>query len=56
MERIEFKVESFLRTGQGDFDALAIELFAYQYEKNQPYQSYCRSIGVHPDSVKNWRD
>jgi hypothetical protein len=56
MERIERRIEQFIRAGIGDWDSLALDLFAYQYERNAPYQAYCRSLGKTPDQVQDWRE
>lgn len=36
------------------FDALALEVFAFQYGNNEPYARYCDALGVHPRSVTDW--
>jgi acyl-protein synthetase LuxE len=56
MERLESRIEGFLRTGEGDFDALALELFSYQFEKNLPYQAYCRAQDIAPPKVRRWQE
>ncbi len=56
MERLQSRIESFLRTGEGYFDSLALELFAYQFQNNSAYQAYCRSQGMTLDAVKRWQD
>ena len=38
------------------FDALALELFAYQYEHNEPYRRMCEAFGRPPRAVGSWRD
>lgn len=38
------------------FEALALELFEFQYAANPPYQALCRSRGVHPGAVGSWKD
>ena len=38
------------------FDALALELFAYQYEHNEPYRRMCDAFGRPPPAVGSWRD
>jgi hypothetical protein len=54
MERLDQRIERFLRTGDGDFNSLAPKLFDYQRERNRPYQAYCRSLGV--NTVERWQD
>jgi hypothetical protein len=53
-ERLENQIERFLRTGEGDFDALALELFAFQFERNLPYRAFCKATGRMPGMVKRW--
>jgi hypothetical protein len=38
------------------FGRLALELFAYQYENNEPYRRYCNRYGRTPSDVRTWRD
>jgi len=38
----------------GEFAALALELFAYQYERNAPYRRFCRARGVEPGHIADW--
>jgi hypothetical protein len=40
----------------GVFEALALEIFAYQYEHNVPYQHYCDAVGVSPADVSTWTE
>ena len=41
---------------EAEFNALALRLFAYQFERNQPYQAFCRRRGRTPTSVSHWRE
>src|ERR1700682_2191221 len=56
MEHLQHNIGSFLKTGGGDFEREALELFAYQFEKNRPYQAYCRLQGVTPRGIRRWQD
>ncbi|MCX8007826.1 MAG: acyl-protein synthetase [Coriobacteriia bacterium] len=38
------------------FDDLAMRVFAYQYEHNEPYRSFCDAAGASPETVGDWRD
>ncbi|WP_378937589.1 LuxE/PaaK family acyltransferase [Metabacillus herbersteinensis] len=38
------------------FNKQALYLFAYQYQHNRPYQSYCRQKGKTLRTVKSWRE
>jgi hypothetical protein len=55
-ERLELRIERFLRSGSGDFETLALELFAYQFDRNKPYQAYCKAIGKTPGYVRMWEE
>lgn len=56
MERIQHRIERLLRTGEGDFNSLALDLFSYQYELNRPYQAYCKSLGIAPGGLSLWKE
>jgi len=56
IERLEIRIERFLRTGVGKFEILAPELFAYQFEKNAAYQAFCRAQGKTPATVLRWEE
>lgn len=56
IDRIQNKIERFLRTGEGEFNELALELFAYQFEHVGPYQTFCQAQRVMPGQVRTWRE
>jgi hypothetical protein len=56
MARLESRITSFLRTGEGDFESLALELLVYQFEKNLPYRTYCRAQGLKPSGITRWHE
>ncbi len=35
-----------------DFNSLALEVFAFQYEKNPVYQAFCKALKRNPDNVQ----
>lgn len=39
-----------------DFNALALKLFAHQFEHNHPFQKFCQGRGKTPRVVKRWQD
>jgi hypothetical protein len=39
---------------EADFDRLAREVFAYQFERNEPYRRFCERRGVEPGVVTHW--
>ncbi len=61
--RIEAWIEH--AAGRGDwghlsleegFNALALELFAYQYERNRSYRRYCNRRGAEPGRLARWSE
>src|ERR1043166_9546074 len=40
---------------EGAFNALALRLFAYQYDTNMPYHKYCQRRRQTPETVQHWR-
>jgi len=40
----------------GAFDALALRIFAFQFEHNRPYAAWCRRRSRTPASVRHWQD
>ena len=38
----------------GSFEALAVEVFAHQFEAIEPYRQYCRAREVTPRRVRHW--
>lgn len=41
---------------EGEFNRLALEVFAYQFERNRPYRAYCSARGRNPESVGLWQE
>lgn len=41
--------------GEAAFDLLARELFALQYNCNEPFRKLCVARGVRPDTLREWR-
>ncbi len=39
-----------------EFNRLALAGFAYQWERNAPYQALCRARGWSPETVTDWRE
>lgn len=38
------------------FNALALAVFAYQYECCEPYQRYCNQLDKGPENIKKWQE
>jgi len=53
-ELLDFMFQT--QSGPDDFNALALKVFAHQFEHNLPFQRFCRGRGKTPRMVKNWRD
>ncbi|HEY3285432.1 MAG TPA: long-chain fatty acid--CoA ligase [Armatimonadota bacterium] len=44
----------FVLQGEGSFDEIVRQVFAYQYERNVAYQRLCDARGVAPRSLEDW--
>lgn len=42
--------------GETEFDALALRLFAHQFQHNPAFQKFCQQRGRTPRTVKRWQD
>jgi len=38
------------------FNELALDVFTFQYTKNQPYRRYCDLRGKTPENVSDWTE
>jgi acyl-CoA synthetase (AMP-forming)/AMP-acid ligase II len=50
------KLLEWMRGGEGDFAALAMEVFRHQFEKNEAYRNYCEALGKTPENVSSWQE
>lgn len=50
------ELAAFIQTDQGEFNALSLRLFGYQYAHNLPYQRFCNGRGQTPETVTRWQD
>jgi phenylacetate-coenzyme A ligase PaaK-like adenylate-forming protein len=39
-----------------DFEALAIKVFHFQYESNEVYQTWVRTLGIDPHQIQSIRE
>jgi hypothetical protein len=54
---LDFIEGGVLQTGTEDrFNELSLRLFRFQFEKNLPFQKYCRKRGVLPDGIASWEE
>ena len=62
VRNLERDISAFIKAGteQSDTDdkynELALRLFEYQYNANEPYQKYCNKRGVKPGQVDSWKE
>lgn len=49
------QVLNFILRDEGDFDALALRVFAYQFERNAPYRRLCVGRRATPETVTHWK-
>ena len=53
---LDWMREAVWRPDEARFDALARELFAFQFERCAPYRRFCEGRGRTPANVATWRD
>ena len=54
---VDVQVLDFIHNPHGkDFNALALAVFAQQFQLNLPYQRFCRTRGQTPDTITRWQD
>jgi hypothetical protein len=46
----------FMRYEQGDFNQLALDVFAYQFNHCLSYQHYCQHLQAIPETITHWHD
>jgi len=58
--RLAARIRALLAAGvdadPAPFDALALDLFAWQYARNAPYREFCDAKRVSPATVTGWRE
>ncbi|WP_407279501.1 acyl-protein synthetase [Aromatoleum evansii] len=54
--RIRAMIDGGVDGDSAPFATLALELFAWQYARNEPYRQFCAAKGISPDTVTHWRD
>ncbi|MCX7642513.1 MAG: long-chain fatty acid--CoA ligase [Armatimonadetes bacterium] len=42
--------------GEDEFNELALKIFAYQFERNEPYRNLCLKRGKTPEAVSHWSE
>jgi hypothetical protein len=56
MTSLEEKIGAFIKTGEGDFNDLACELFHHQCHANPAYGHFAASVQPHTSSISRWQD
>jgi hypothetical protein len=51
---MEFKTRIFGPLNEGDFNATALDIFHFQYDRNEIYRRYADAIGVAPEKVTHF--
>lgn len=54
VQQLADKIIQFIEHKTHTFNELALELFAYQFNHNAPYQAFCTSRGSSPKSITDW--
>ena len=49
------RIVDFIETGIGNFNELALSVFAHQYQHCEAYQQYCRQLNKTPDQITAWQ-
>jgi hypothetical protein len=55
VERIKAMITAGVDGDPAPFDALALDLFAWQYGNNAPYRTFCDGKSATPATVRDWR-
>src|SRR6266446_6994099 len=50
------RLRVFIDRDDNEFNKLALELFALQFEYNQPYRRFCEARGVKPQNITRWNE
>lgn len=49
------KILNYILKQEGDFNQLALAVFAHQYQHCQPYQHYCHQMNKTPEQLNDWQ-
>ncbi|TRZ73397.1 MAG: hypothetical protein D4R97_05065, partial [Bacteroidetes bacterium] len=52
--KMEFKNRIFEHLNEGDFNATALDIFRFQYERNEIYRRYTDAIGLVPGKISHY--
>jgi len=54
--QLQQRIVAFIGGARDDFDALALEVFAFQFERNAAYRAFCERKDRTPDRVAHWTE
>ena len=43
-------------TTEAEFEALALDIFSFQFENNKTYRSFCDLLYKYPSDIKSYKD
>lgn len=58
-EQLDAEIIEFIKEGKRDeraFNDLALKIFAYQFERNEPYRAFCLRRKRTPETVSHWTE
>lgn len=58
-EKLDEAILAFMEKGEAsetEFNELALQIFAYQFERNEPYRNLCLKRGKTPETVSHWSE
>jgi len=54
--QLQHRIAAFIGGARDDFDALALEVFTFQFERNTAYRAFCERKERTPDRVAHWTE
>ncbi len=54
--QLQSRIGAFIGGAPGNFDTLALEVFAFQFEHNPPYRAFCEQTCRTPDRIAHWTE
>lgn len=54
--QLQQRLVAFIGGARDDFDALALEVFAFQFERNAAYRAFCERKERTPDRIAHWTE
>jgi hypothetical protein len=54
--QLQHRIAAFIGGTRDDFSALALEVFAFQFERNAAYRAFCKRKERTPDCITHWTE